>query len=306
MKQVIDFQPLDLARKKEYDRYLMHCGQRGCEYSTANLFLWGRQRAAFLQDNLVFFSQFNRKSVYPFPVGPGDKKAALDAVIRDAQERGIPCRLTSLTEQECALLEELYPGDFRIHCDRDFYDYVYAIDDLADLTGRKFQKKRNHIHRFWDAYPNCQAEVLDETRMPQVEEMVEQWYALREQQDPKGDYHMEKAALKKALRHRQTLGMEGLVLVDGGEILAMTLGGPLSEDTFDVNFEKARPDAEGAYAAINQEFARFLRNQYPRLRFLNREDDMGLEGLRKAKLSYCPDHMVEKYWACRLEDGYDY
>jgi len=74
----------------------------------------------------------------------------------------------------------------------------------------------------------------------------------------------------------------------------------------DVHFEKARPDVDGAYAVINCEFARYIRQKHPYIRFLNREEDMGLEGLRKAKESYYPHHMTEKCWACLLEDGYDY
>ena len=96
------------------------------------------------------------------------------------------------------------------------------------------------------------------------------------------------------------------MLLDGGELLAVTLGTSLNETTFDVNFEKARADVDGAYTVINQEFARYLRQKYPALRYLNREDDLGLEGLRKAKESYCPDHLVEKCWACLLEAGCDY
>ena len=100
--------------------------------------------------------------------------------------------------------------------------------------------------------------------------------------------------------------MEGLLLKDGDELLAMTMGSRLSEDTFDIHFEKALDKADGAYPVINREFARYLREKYPDIRYLDREDDMGLEGLRKAKLSYYPDHMIEKSWACLLEDGYDY
>ena len=85
----------------------------------------------------------------------------------------------------------------------------------------------------------------------------------------------------------------------------MTMGSRLSADTYDIHFEKAREDADGAYPAINCEFARYLRLKYPDVKFLNREDDMGLEGLRKAKLSYYPDHMVEKYKALLGEDIYE-
>ena len=89
-------------------------------------------------------------------------------------------------------------------------------------------------------------------------------------------------------------------------MVAFTMGSFLCCDTMDVHFEKALSEAEGAYPVINFEFARYLRSKYPQLQYLNREDDMGLEGLRKAKLSYYPHHMVEKGWVCLLEDGYDY
>jgi hypothetical protein len=303
---MIDFKPLDPANKEQYDGYLQTDEERGCEYSFVNLYLWGRQKAAFLHDHLVFFSQFNRKSVYLFPVGNGDKKAVLDALMEDAQKRGIPCRFTGLTQDDCALLERLYPGKFRYHFDRDTFDYIYAIDDLAELKGRKFQRKRNHLNRFRTANPDHTLEPITRENLPRVRELVEQWYTLRLEENPHGDYHMERAAITKAMDHFEELGMEGLLLRLNGEPVAMTMGSRLNEDTVDVHFEKALDIADGAYAAINNGFACYLREKYPQVRWLNREDDMGLEGLRKAKLSYNPDHMVEKSWAHLLEDGYDY
>ena len=304
---MIDFKPLDPAHKEGYERYLQTDGERGCEYSFVNLYLWGRQRAAFLHDHLVFFSQFNRKSVYLFPVGNGDKKAVLDAVMEDAQKRGIPCRFTGLTQDDCALLERLYPGKFRYHFDRDTFDYIYAIDDLADLKGRKFQRKRNHLNRFRTANPDHTLEPITDENLPQVRDLVERWYTLRLEENPHGDYHMERAAITKAMDHRQELGLEGLLLRVNGEPVAMTMGSLLSRDTVDVHFEKASDIADGAYAAINNGFACYLREKYPQVRWLNREDDMGLEGLRKAKLSYYPHHMGEKCWAHRMtEEFYDY
>lgn len=303
---MINFQPLEPAKKAEYDRYLQNAGERGCEYSFVNLYLWGRQRTAFLHDHLVFFSQFNRRSVYLFPVGTGDKKQVLDAIIQDAKERDIPCRLTGLTHDDCALLEQLYPGKLHYHFDRDAFDYIYAIDDLADLKGRKFQRKRNHLNRFRDAHPHHTLEPITEENIQEVEQLVDTWYALRLQENPLADFHMERAALTKALRQRKELGLEGLILRNEEKLLAMTMGSRLNENTFDVHFEKALDIADGAYAAINNGFARYLREHYPHITYLNREDDLGLEGLRKAKLSYNPHHMIEKSWACLLEDGYDY
>ena len=118
---------------------------------------------------------------------------------------------------------------------------------------------------------------------------------------------MELVALNRAFAHWKELGREGLVLYVGDQPAAMTMGSRLSGDTLDVHFEKADPDFPGAYAVINRAFARHIREKYPDVKFLNREDDMGLEGLRKAKLSYHPHHMVEKCWAHLMtEEFHDY
>ncbi len=291
--------------KARYDALLAGAGERGCEYSFANLCLWGRQSIAFFQGCAVFFSHFNGKSVYPYPIGNGDKRAVLEAVIHDSRTRGIPCRLTGLTPGDCAELEALFPGRFLLRSDRDSFDYVYEIGDLAELRGRKYQKKRNHLNRFRADRPDYRVEPFSCGNLAQIQSMVNDWYMARRQQDPQGDYLLESLAMDKAFRLLEPLEFEGLALTENGEVLAVTMGTRLSEDTFDIHFEKAREDVDGAYAAVNWEFARYLRDKYPQVRYLNREDDMGLEGLRKAKLSYLPCHMVEKSWAYLREDVYE-
>lgn len=297
---MIDFQRLDLSEKARFDEILMSCGHRGCEYTFVNLFLWGRQKAAFVAGRLVLQSQFDRRCVYPFPVGDGDLKAALDAIIADARARGIPCCLTSLKPEECEIVERLYPGCFSFHTARDNYDYVYDINALADLKGRRYQKKRNHLNNFRKANPNIAFIPMDEADPVALEAMLEQWYVRRLADNPDMDFHLEQVALGRAMKFRKALGMEGLVLLVDGSIAAFAMGSPMNADTFDIHFEKSLDEA--AYPAINQGFAAYLREKYPALRWLNREDDMGLEGLRKAKLSYNPDRMIEKYWARLWEE----
>lgn len=299
---MIDFQKFDPAKRDDYNRFLLHSGERGCEYSFANLNMWGKQRGAFVENHLVLFSQFERRSVYPFPIGQGELRPVLDAIFEDAKARGIVCRLTGLTAQDCAQLEELYPGQFRFHPDRSGCDYVYQIDDLADLPGRKYQRKRNHANKFQQNYPDCQTIPITADILPAVQEMVDSWYESRLARESQDDFQMERTALRRAFSHMEEYGIEGLALVDSGTVLAMTMGSPLSGDTFDVHFEKAREDADGAYAAVNRAFARYLREKYPQLRYLNREDDMGLPGLRKAKLSYYPDHLIVKFWVSPMEN----
>ena len=299
---MIDFQRLDLSVKPRYDACLMNFRERGCEYSFVNLFLWGRQKAAFVGEHLALLSQFDRRSVYPFPVGTGDKKEILDRIIQDARARGIPCYLTSLTAEDCETVESLYPGAFRFHSDRDSFDYIYSIDDLADLKGRKFQKKRNHYNRFVAEHPDFQILPLDEHTRVAAFCMLEQWYREKQAANPHNDFHLEQLAIHRAFAFQQQLGLEGLVLMEQGRVLAFCMGSRLNADTFDIHFEKAQGSEDGAYAVINREFAKYLREKYPELRWLDREDDMGLEGLRKAKLSYNPHHMIEKHWARLWEE----
>lgn len=299
---MIDFVRLSPDLRDQYNALLFSCPERGCEYSFANLYLWGHQKVALTRDTAAFFSHFHGHSVYPYPIGTGDKAPLIEAIIQDARDRGIPCRITSITNVDKAELEALFPGRFLFCPNRNSFDYVYDIQDLADLRGRKFQSKRNHFNRFCADHPDHQAVPITCDLIPRAREFVESWYARRRESDPQGDYLLENMAIDRVFCHYDELGMDGIVLMEGGEILALTMGSQLSETTFDIHFEKAREDMPGAYSAVNCQFARHLRLKYPEVQYLNREDDMGLEGLRTAKLSYRPHHMVEKYWAYVKED----
>ena len=299
---MFEFTRMDPAFREEYNALLADSGRQGCEYTFVNISLWGRQRMTRFQNWVVLFSQYGRCSVYPFPVGVGDPRAVLDAIFEDARLRGIPCRLTGLNQEDCALLERYCPGKFRFHADRDSFDYVYKIEDLAFLKGKRYQSKRNFCNRFWNANPHCQLVPITRELLPQVQAMLDRWYRDRLQEDPYQDFLLEQLALNRAFSRWDCLGLEGMALTDGDQVLAFSMASPLGKDTFDIHFEKALDVAEGAYAAINQGFARHLMEKYPQVQWLNREDDMGIPGLRKAKLSYHPDHMVEKYWARLWED----
>lgn len=304
--KIIDFKPFFPEDKSLYEKYLFSEAEKGCEFSFANLYLWGRQSFAEADGNIIIFSQFDRRTVYPYPIGKGDKKAALDAIISDSHARGIPCRITGLTGDAAATVERLYPNRFRFHCDRNSYDYVYDINDLAELKGRKYHGKKNHLNRFSESFEGYRAEIITRDNIGDAVDFVNLWYKRRTEENPEADYMMERAAIEKAFRHYFDISLDGLVITHGGEILALTMGSALSPDTIDVHFEKARADVNGAYTAINYEFARFIRSKYPEIKYLNREEDMGIEGLRRAKESYKPHHMVEKCWAHLMEDGYDY
>ena len=199
-----------------------------------------------------------------------------------------------------AELEEFFPGQFTFTADRDGYDYLYEIDRLADLGGKRLHAKRNHINRFMENNPSWTYEEITPESLGECLAMDKEWYRRslsREGEAEERDLGDEGVALRQAMEHYQALGLEGGLIRVYGEVVAFTMGDLLNSDTYDVHFEKAYGELQGAYAMINREFARWVRGRHPNVRYLNREDDMGVEGLRKAKESYYPDQMVEKHTA---------
>ena len=299
---MIDFKPFEEIERITYENYFFAESEHCCALSFGNLNMWGEHQAAFVFDQLIILSQYNKKYMYQFPLGNGYKKSAIEAIVSDANERGIRCLITNITQEHAQELEDLFPETFDIKFHRDSFDYVYEIDKLADLKGRKYHKKRNHYNNFCKRMPDFYVEPVSSENLDKAKKFVTQWYADRLAESPDKDYHGEQMAIQKCFENYERLGMESLLLCHDGRILAFTMGSRISPNTFDVHFEKARWDVEGAYTVINSEFAKYIRNKYPEVEFLNREEDMGLEGLRKAKESYYPHHMVEKATATIKEE----
>lgn len=301
---MINFRTIELKDKKQYNEYLYQDTPRGCEFSFSNLFMWGLQGVAEIDNHLVLYSRFDNHCFYPFPIGSGDKRKVLETLFADAKERGVcPC-LTGLNENAKEILESLYPNQFYYHADRGGFDYVYDINDLADLKGRKLHRKRNHLKHFKKNHPDYTVTPVTLENMDRVRAFVSEWYKLKLEDNPDGDYRHEQAALEKVFTHYNDLEMEGLLLEEHGEVLGITMASQMYPDTYDVHFEKARGDVDGAYTTINSEFANYIRNKYPHIKYLDREEDMGIPGLRKAKMSYFPHHLVKKYRAIPLKLEY--
>ena len=300
---MIEFHKPQLTDKPRVDELLRRADHRGCEYNFTNLFVWGGaydQRIARVGDFLVTHLWGALGCSYIYPAGSGDIAPVLTALEQDAAERGVPFRLVCLTQPQIQELDTLFPGRFTFEADRDGFDYLYDIDRLADLGGKKLHAKRNHINRFIENNPSWVYEDITPESLPECLEMDKEWYRrsmVREGLAEERDLGDEGRALRLAMEHYHALGLEGGLIRVYGEVVAFTMGDLLSSDTYDVHFEKAYGELQGAYAMINREFARRVRQRHPQVRYLNREDDMGVEGLRKAKESYYPDLMVEKYSA---------
>lgn len=299
---MIDFQRIDLSdRQRIYDSF-QRAGRESCSYSFANLYLWGKQVCAWVDGFLVVFSHYMGKSVYLFPAGEGDPAPVLKAMMEDAAHRGIPFRMTALSDEDCKAVERVFPGLFQFVPDKNAWDYLYEIDHLADLKGRGYQQKRNRINRFLEAAPNWRFAEIGPQDYELCRNMLLRWYESRLAADPTQDYHLEQNAAEKAMTNFEKLGLEGILLYDGDTPLGLTIGTFLTPTMFDIHFEKALGSVPGDYAMINRTYARHIREKYPQIRYLNREDDMGLPGLREAKQSYHPDRMVEQYNCFMKED----
>ena len=151
-------------------------------------------------------------------------------------------------------------------------------------------RRRNHINRFLAEHENWRTEVMTAENAKNCLTLLDAWY---EKHEEHAALHSERAAIETAVAHFAEMEFDGLFLYAENDLIAFTMGNRLNENYFDVNFEKADADIQGAYPLINREFARHIADKYPAIRFLNREDDMGLEGLRKAKESYNPDLLVK-------------
>ena len=291
------------ARDYEWIQPILYkAGLPGADNTFQSMYFWdGYYGEVGLAEGFV--TQYLRQDgaeVYLYPAGTGDLREAIEAIRADAAERGNPMRLRSLTNETREELEALYPGKFEFTACRNSYDYIYTVEELSELHGKKLQSKRNHCNRFEDEFPDWFTAPITDDNLPQCHEMLRIGY---EQHEPAvnaqelDQLQLEKAALQRAFDHFDELEMDGLLLSDGERIIAFSMGSRMNREYYDVGFEKAFPDVNGAYAMINREFSRMIAEKYPEVRFLNREDDMGSEGLRRAKESYQPTVLLEKYTA---------
>lgn len=300
---MIDFHTPDIADRCWVNARLAGSTIRACEYNFTTLFTWAAGYDIAIADVEGFLLVRLRGAEgcgYLWPQGEGDLDRVLTLLEADARDRGVPFRLHCLLAEEMAALEALRPGRFTFTPDRNSFDYLYGVDKLADLAGRKLHSKRNHCKHFEEENPTWSYTPMTAADAAQCLELEAQWDAAgraREGAEEDEDISNEKKALLLAFRHFDELKLEGGVLRVEGKVVAFTMGDRLTADTYDIHFEKAFGEMQGDYAVINREFARQLRAAHPELKYLNREDDMGLEGLRRAKESYYPDLMAEKHSA---------
>lgn len=280
------------AEADMFREYYKNEQSRSCEHSFANNLLWSpfyKTKYSIIEGCLVFKSGGERLSV-SFPLGKKQVKNAVDRLLAYFEEMDKPFCMHMVTAAQFEWLNENYPDKFAIAYMRDAADYIYESEKLISLSGKKLHGKRNHINNFVKNYPDYQYERITEENKEECLEMAQAW-RVQSGCDEDPEKHAEFCVTLRALQNLEALQLRGGLIRADGKVVAFSLGEPLSEDTFVVHVEKAYADIQGAYPIINQQF---VLHEASGFRYINREEDTGAEGLRKAKLSYHPAFLQEK------------
>lgn len=286
----MEFRPIELKDKPWIDELLAISDYRGCEYNFTNNYVWRNVYGITICRFMDYFI-VKASNGFFFPAGNGDIKALIKELSEYSEAEGKKLKFITMDKSAKMLLEKEFPGKFSFDTNEDFYDYVYTSESLSTLSGKKLHSKRNYINRFrqldW-SYERITEENIDECR-----KMSTLWCEQNNCSMSK-EKSEELCSVENGLDNFTALGLKGLILRVGGRIQAFSYGEQLNSDTFVTHVEKALTEYDGTYPMINY----LMANEFCKeLTYINREEDMGEENLRKAKRSYRPCFMLEKFSA---------
>lgn len=291
---MLEFRDIFISDKIKADKALAASDLRGCEYSFANNLAWRRladTKCTFYKDFylLCAFDTDNHEPLFIFPAGKGDYKDIISEMKLTAEHFGSPLQIGGVTDEQLDLFSELFRDEYMISENREGSDYIYFSEDLISLKGKKYHGKRNHLKKFHQQ--NCQFSLITEN---DIEECIifctETYNSKSDHAD--NSFIAEQFALNTFFSNFSELGLQGGIVRKDGQIKAVTIGEKLCSDTYCVHIEKADTSVNGIYAGINNLFAQACMSGF---KYVNREEDLGIEGLRKSKLSYHPAFVLRKY-----------
>lgn len=293
---MLEFKPVTLSDKPWVDEIVMKENCPSADFNFGNMFIWDNeyhQQICRFGDRMITLLPYGELTAFAFPIGGGELRPAISAMREYAEANSLPFILLGITEKHREQLECEFPGKFAFTEDETWADYIYSAEKLATFSGRALHSKKNHCNHFeaeysWDFVP------LTRELIPGCIKMLEDWTADNAERLDES-IHFENDAILRAFENYEALGLEGGVLRIEGKIVGFSLGEMCSRDTFNVHFEKADISINGAYTMVCRELTRMMMAKHGSLRYVNREDDMGLESLRKSKLSYKPEYLLKKY-----------
>ena len=299
-KELIIFKDIDIDAKDKLQPYFDMVDYEACEYCFATLYMWQHlyKTGYYIGDGFaVLIGEYEGDTFSILPLCSKDKlPQVIDFVLNYFESIESKLYFRGITQEIVDDLKEYYPGRFEYIEERDLFDYVYDAESMRTLAGRKNQKKRNHINYFLKEYEGrFEYKLLDKDNFDECLDLVKHW-ADNKEENNEYDEGMddELIGIKKIFNNYDVLRSNvkiGGIYVDG-KLEAFTIGELLNPNMALIHIEKANPNIRGLYPFINQQF---LVNEFSDVEFVNREEDLGIPGLRKAKLSYHPIRFVEKY-----------
>lgn len=299
---MIEFKPIEIQDRAKIESYTHQSECRNCDMAFANIYCWREFHKscwAEVDGFLVirFLIDGKEQVGYMQPIGEGNFFHILDQLEEDARINfSQRLRLYGLCREGRGTITGSGKREFAFDDDRSLSDYIYLAEELRTLPGRKLQPKRNHLNRFTSKY-NYRFEAMEPRHFEECLALDEQWRRERTTDADTESMRFEQKALREAFDNFESLGIKGGVLYVDDRLVAFTYGSAINYDTFDCHIEKADTSYEGVFATINKLFAEHLGEEF---RYINREEDMGLEGLRRSKLSYYPTFLWPKTSAIKL------
>lgn len=290
-------QPVTLDALPILADFLPHGGSGDCNHSLAALISRAREHEtayAVFHDRLLIRWRPVPEAplMWMAPIGCTSCGTLIEELEHISLEEGEPLRLWGTVPDLMTRLQRSLPyRNFTATTSNAWWDYLYRRDQFATLEGRRLNGKRNFARRFRAANPEARFEPLNDETVPLCLTFLNEWYADKGAMTP--SMQAEADAAKLSLEHRQALGIQGGVLMSGDRVCGFTYGAMVSPDVFAVHVEKASREVTGAYPVLASELAKTLPES---VLFLNREEDLGLPGLRKAKSDWAPASMNQKGW----------
>lgn len=286
----MEFKKIELTDKPVFDKYYKKYPQHSEYLSFTTLFTWQayvKFMYAVLDGHIVIkFENYKNKKVYILI--PETDSSVLKELIPRLDREGYKS-FSNLTKKQTEDIEMLFPGQYTFSHKRDSDNYIYLSEKMASLSGKKLHSKKNFVNRF-KKENEYSYEKITEANIPECLEVLNAWC---EKKECSGEsVSAESCACTLAIKNMEALSLKGGAIRVNGKIVAFTLGEKVADDMAVIHFEKADYNYKGAFQTI---FMEFVKNEWMDVTFINREEDTGDEGLRKAKLSYCPEYLLEMY-----------
>ena len=292
---MLDFQPITIESFRYIVPYLKLQSYRTCDFTIGGIYMWIDyfKYEYCIADDLLFIKGYaedeNKKTAFTLPIGTSPLSHGIALLKEYCDKHQIQLLLSAVPEEGKKQIEALFPSCQAIPLP-DWSDYLYNREELSTLPGRKFNKKRNRVNKFYKDYNDISHEPINENNIEEVKCFFHEFYSLNQKESLYFAY--EEAMINQVLDNYFKLDMTGWILKAEGRIIGFSIG-EIINDTLFVHIEKAFKQYAGAYEVINLLFAQNAATS--NVIYINREEDVGDPGLRKAKLSYHPTNILTKY-----------